>query len=285
MQDGAARSTAWSAPPSRAMLDRGARTEQIIAVVGPCIGPESYEVGPEFPTGFLKQDRANERFFTEKPNSDRLLFDLPAFVKSRLTQSDIVDANITGHDTYSDDSFFSYRRSCHRAEPGLRTQSVPDHPAGRHLTHALSVHAHIHVHRSHDGQLVRFSFLSSVLMALVACQPVPRPFEADRKAPNTLLQQADFRGIRVLPIADAPPANGRKAGTEHSRSAARPECARLCARGKPVQPDPRGQGDRPGPERDHRLDPWSNSTAPRSVDTTSPSKGHRWTAGLLQIRT
>ncbi len=100
-----------------AMLDRGAKTEQIIAVVGPCIGPESYEVGPDFPTGFLKQDRANERFFIEKPNSDRLLFDLPAFVKSRLTQSDIVDANITGHDTYSDDSFFSYRRSCHRAEP------------------------------------------------------------------------------------------------------------------------------------------------------------------------
>ena len=47
-------------------------------------------------------------------------------------------------------------------------------------------------------------------MALVACQPVPRPFEADRKAPNTLLQQADFRGIRVLPIADAPPATAEK---------------------------------------------------------------------------
>jgi len=57
---------------------------------------------------------------------------------------------------------------------------------------------------------VQFSLPIFVLVALVACQPVPRPFEADRKAPNTLLQQADFRGIRVLPIADAPPETAKK---------------------------------------------------------------------------
>lgn len=100
-----------------AMLDRGAKTKQITAAVGPCIGPASYEVGPEFPAGFLKQNSANERFFAEKPNSDRLLFDLPAFVQFRLVESGIAGATITGEDTYTDDSFFSYRRSCHREEP------------------------------------------------------------------------------------------------------------------------------------------------------------------------
>ncbi|MBT5571580.1 MAG: peptidoglycan editing factor PgeF [Alphaproteobacteria bacterium] len=100
-----------------AMLERGAKAEQITATVGPCIGPKSYEVGPEFPAGFLQQDHDNERFFTRKPNSDRLLFDLPAFVHSRLIQSGVINSNITGHDTYSDDRFFSYRRSCHHDEP------------------------------------------------------------------------------------------------------------------------------------------------------------------------
>jgi hypothetical protein len=52
------------------------------------------------------------------------------------------------------------------------------------------------------------------MVALFACQPVPRPFEAHRKAPNTLLQQADFRGIRVLPLADAPPETAEKLAAE-----------------------------------------------------------------------
>lgn len=52
------------------------------------------------------------------------------------------------------------------------------------------------------------------MVVLFACQPVPRPFEANRKAPNILLQQADFRGIRVLPLADAPPETAEKLAAE-----------------------------------------------------------------------
>lgn len=99
------------------MVARGAQHERITAVVGPCIGPQSYEVGPEFPAPFVTQNRANEKFFTEKPNSDRLLFDLPAYVQSRLTGAGVVRAHVTGHDTYGDENLFSYRRSCHRNEP------------------------------------------------------------------------------------------------------------------------------------------------------------------------
>ena len=38
-----------------AMEKLGARRERIEVVVGPCIGPQSYEVGPEFPAPFLAE--------------------------------------------------------------------------------------------------------------------------------------------------------------------------------------------------------------------------------------
>lgn len=100
-----------------AMVARGARRDRITAVVGPCIGPDSYEVGPEFPAPFLAQDTANRSFFIENPGSDRLHFNLPGYVRHRLTESGIRDAHVTGQDTYGDENLFSYRRSCHRSEP------------------------------------------------------------------------------------------------------------------------------------------------------------------------
>ncbi len=99
------------------METRGADRGRIIAAVGPCIGPASYEVGPEFPAPFLAQDAANEMFFTPRPNTDRLLFDLPGYVRNRLAHAGVADPATTGHDTYRDENFFSYRRSCHRHEP------------------------------------------------------------------------------------------------------------------------------------------------------------------------
>lgn len=99
------------------METRGAERGRIIAAVGPCIGPASYEVGPEFPAPFLAQDATNERFFTARARSDRLLFDLPGYVQNRLARAGLAAHSATGHDTYRDDNFFSYRRSCHRHEP------------------------------------------------------------------------------------------------------------------------------------------------------------------------
>jgi len=57
---------------------------------------------------------------------------------------------------------------------------------------------------------VRYRFLVLAILVLAACQPIPRPFEADREAPNALLNLADSRGIMVLPVADAPPATAEK---------------------------------------------------------------------------
>src|SRR5438270_1167984 len=59
-----------------AMEKIGARRERVRAAVGPCIGRESYEVGPEFPAPFLAQDDGNAAFFRAAPRSGHFLFDL-----------------------------------------------------------------------------------------------------------------------------------------------------------------------------------------------------------------
>ena len=43
-----------------AMERLGAKRENLRAAIGPCIGRNSYEVGPEFPAPFLAQDEAND---------------------------------------------------------------------------------------------------------------------------------------------------------------------------------------------------------------------------------
>ena len=76
-----------------AMEKLGARRERIQVAVGPCIGPQSYEVGPEFPAPFLAQDEANATFF-------------------RAASRNGVAVTATGHDTLTaTEDFFSYRRN------------------------------------------------------------------------------------------------------------------------------------------------------------------------------
>jgi YfiH family protein len=94
-----------------AMERLGAKRERIRAAVGPCIGPRSYEVGPEFPAPFLAQDAANERFFAAASRAGHFMFDLPGYLLHRIALGG-VSVTATGHDTLSaNDDFFSYRRN------------------------------------------------------------------------------------------------------------------------------------------------------------------------------
>lgn len=94
----------------------GARRERIVAAIGPCIGPGSYEVGPEFQDRFVAADVANGRFF-QPGDGDRRMFDLPAYVLDRLHKAGVDAAEWIGHDTCADaDLFFSNRRAFHRGD-------------------------------------------------------------------------------------------------------------------------------------------------------------------------
>ncbi len=101
-----------------AMIKQGARADNIVAAVGPAIGPGSYEVGPEFPRPFLKQESSNAAFFRAGARDGHFMFDLAGYVASRLACLGLGDVLSIKSDTCADDSsFFSYRRSCLRGEP------------------------------------------------------------------------------------------------------------------------------------------------------------------------
>lgn len=105
-----------------AMIAAGARRGAIRAVLGPSIGPENYEVGPEFEARFATADPGNRRFFAPSEREGHFMFDLPAYIVERLQRAGI-DAAHTGQCTYADeDLFFSYRRTTHRSEPDYGRQ-------------------------------------------------------------------------------------------------------------------------------------------------------------------
>lgn len=95
-----------------AMTQKGAQPARIHAAIGPCIGPRSYEVGPEFPAPFLAQDEANARYFRPSSRADHYLFDLPAYVESRLHAAGVRAVARLPADTCAEpERFFSYRRT------------------------------------------------------------------------------------------------------------------------------------------------------------------------------
>ena len=96
----------------------GASRRRIVAAVGPCIGPESYEVGLEFLERFCAADPANARFFAPGESDQKRMFDLPGFVVARLHAAGVDRCGWVGHDTCAEaDDFFSNRRAFKTGEP------------------------------------------------------------------------------------------------------------------------------------------------------------------------
>lgn len=100
------------------MCALGAKPERIRAGIGPCIGPASYEVGPDFPAPFLAQNPTNARFFRPAQRTGHHMFDLEAYVAAELAAMKLGAIEVAHRDTCAEaDTFFSYRRSCLRKEP------------------------------------------------------------------------------------------------------------------------------------------------------------------------
>ena len=105
------------------MCGLGADLANINATIGPAIAQKSYEVGAEFIDRFICQHKDNERFFAKSENLGHYMFDLPGYAKHRLADAGVSQINIIAQDTYfNDNEFFSYRRSCKRAEPAYGRQ-------------------------------------------------------------------------------------------------------------------------------------------------------------------
>jgi len=106
-----------------AMVKLGAKVENIQVALGPCIGPQSYEVSDDFPAPFLAQDALNIRFFREGTRPGHLMFDMPAYVTHRLTLAGLKTIHDTKQDTLVTDSFFSNRRAFLNGETGFGVQA------------------------------------------------------------------------------------------------------------------------------------------------------------------
>ncbi len=107
----------------KAMNDLGAKTEEITVAIGPCIGPQSYEVSDDFIKPFLAQDASNEKFFKKADKAGHLIFDLPGYAVSRIRAAGVENIIDLKQDTLTNESaYFSYRRATQRQEPDYGRQ-------------------------------------------------------------------------------------------------------------------------------------------------------------------
>ncbi|MDR6739355.1 YfiH family protein [Herbaspirillum sp. 1173] len=92
-----------------AMRARGA--QDIIAWLGPAIGPEQFEVGAEVREAFITQQAAAQHAFRAYPGRPgKYLADIYELARQRLASMDVHDVSGGGLCTVSDPRFYSYRR-------------------------------------------------------------------------------------------------------------------------------------------------------------------------------
>jgi YfiH family protein len=93
------------------MLKLGARTERIVAAVGPCIGQASYEVAADLRDAVLARQAEDARFFAAGRREARWQFDLPGYCAARLHAAGVAEVAVPGIDTMAEEErFFSHRR-------------------------------------------------------------------------------------------------------------------------------------------------------------------------------
>ena len=100
-----------------ALVKLGADRGSMVVAIGPLIRQNSYEVGSEFVERFLAADAGNATFFIPSSRAGHSMFDLAGFIRMRLERAGVLMIDDIGVDTYSDERFYSYRRSVHRKEP------------------------------------------------------------------------------------------------------------------------------------------------------------------------
>ncbi|MBF0271152.1 MAG: peptidoglycan editing factor PgeF [Magnetococcales bacterium] len=125
-----------------AMETLGADRNRMLAIIGPCIGPDCYEVDLTFRDQLLKStenkmEQEWQKFFSREKKPDKVNFDLPGYVLARLIKTGIDARQIINLEqcTYALESlFFSHRRAVHRGQTPCGRQLsgiflVPDRPS------------------------------------------------------------------------------------------------------------------------------------------------------------
>ncbi len=99
------------------IIDYGAESDTIRAMIGPSIQKKSYEVDENFFDAFMDENEEYERFFLGEHKPGHYMFDLPGFCALRLYERGVQKVLIENADTCSNEAdYFSYRRTTHRKE-------------------------------------------------------------------------------------------------------------------------------------------------------------------------
>ena len=94
----------------------GSSHNDLIIVVGPCIGKRNYEVKNNFVKKFLKINKKS-KFFFQKKNELYYNFDLRGYINNEIMKLNIKNIENIDKDTFAEkELFYSYRRSCLRKE-------------------------------------------------------------------------------------------------------------------------------------------------------------------------
>ena len=92
-------------------MELDSNIDDLIAVIGPCIGKENYEVKSDFYEKFVNQEPKYEYFF-KKIVRDKYIFDLRGFITNKISDLNITNIENIKMDTFSaQETFYSYRRS------------------------------------------------------------------------------------------------------------------------------------------------------------------------------
>ncbi|QZX84132.1 peptidoglycan editing factor PgeF [Metapseudomonas otitidis] len=86
-------------------------SDQILVWLGPAIGPDAFEVGPEVRDAFTAQHAEADAAFRPSANAGRYLADIYALARIRLAARGITAVYGGGFCTVSDPRFYSYRRA------------------------------------------------------------------------------------------------------------------------------------------------------------------------------
>ena len=97
------------------LVKKGSNTKNLIAVIGPCISINDYEIQKDFQDKFIKKNNKNKVFFKKIKN--KTYFSLNKYIYSELRKLGVRKIEIVKKNTFEQKyNFFSARRSIARKE-------------------------------------------------------------------------------------------------------------------------------------------------------------------------
>lgn len=85
--------------------------DKLVAWLGPCIGPQSFEVGEDVRDAFIARDGTSAQHFVARAEAGKFLCDLWGIARQRLNACGVTDIAGSGLCTFArPDLFFSHRR-------------------------------------------------------------------------------------------------------------------------------------------------------------------------------